>query len=332
VLSLAWIVGGRMLAQRWEREADRAWAALGSPMTSFAARFPKRPSNEAARRLDPIASGLGIVVAPVGAASPKKPMAANSKAFEAIRKEMGDWFEAQLANASDRVEEPPERVSSFLSEQATGLQYLVAQLRAGETPAWEQDLDRLAEAPMPNLAGQRALARLLCASALEAQRTGRSAEGLEAMEAAAKVAASLRDRPELASRAVEIGLLVDHAAALRKIDGVPPAWYAAISERDPRKSLMLSMQTEAWLVDRMLERGGTKGWTRSMEGGAAEGPSSLQDRVLAFYEKPYALLAAADYSRAMAGTAAAVQAQDACSFERETWEGVEEKATSSIGF
>jgi hypothetical protein len=95
---------------------------------------------------------------------------------------------------------------------------------------------------------------------------------------------------------------------------------------------MLSMQTEAWLVDRMLERGGTKGWTRSMEGGAAEGPSSLQDRVLAFYEKPYALLAAADYSRAMAGTAAAVQAQDACSFERETWEGVEEKATSSIGF
>src|SRR4029453_179138 len=50
VLTLVWAVGGPMLADRWAQEADRAWTALGSPITAFPARFPSHGLNGAARQ------------------------------------------------------------------------------------------------------------------------------------------------------------------------------------------------------------------------------------------------------------------------------------------
>jgi hypothetical protein len=317
VLSLAWIVGGRMLAQRWDQDADRAWTALGTPMTAFAARFPRHGQNEPARKLDDIAARLGIALAPAGAAGRPQPSAADAKAFDAVRPDLGRWLDAQLGDPSDRIAAPPETLASFLSDHAAGVQYLVAQLKAGEPPVWEQDLGRLVETPIPFLKGHRALDQLLCASALEAQRRGRSAEALAAVEAAVRASASLQDRPELTSRVVELALAGTHAGTLRKLDGVPSAWSSESRGRDLRKAMIRSLQNEAWVTATLLDR--------------AEATTTTTARIRGLYEKPYALLAAADYSRALAHTAAALQAQQACAFEPEALRALDEQARDGIG-
>lgn len=331
VLTLLWVVGGGMQAERWEREADRAWTALGTPMTVFAGRFPKHGRNESARKLEDVAASLGIAMAPAGAPGRTQPSAGDAKEFEAVRPDLGAWLDAQLGNPSDRIEAPPEKVAAFLSARASGIRYLVAQLQAGEAPAWEQDLDRLAEAPIPFVKGHRALDRLLCASALEAQRQGRGDEALEAMDAAARACASLQDRPETINRLVELDLLGTQAGTLRKLEGVPPRWYSRSTERDLRKSMLVSLQAEAWLLSTLLGRAGAVSTVRYVQGEAKPEPPTISARVSALYEKPYALLAGADYSRALARTARALQEQKACAFEPEALKAMDEQAKGEIG-
>jgi hypothetical protein len=323
--TLLWAVGGRMLAERWAQEADRAWTALGTPMTAFAARFPKHGPNESARRLADVAASLGIEMAAPGASSGSTTPAAEATAFQAIRVELDQWLDAQLGNPSDRIAPPPDKLAGFLSAHANGIQYLAAQVQAGEVPAWEQDLDRLAEAPVPFAKGHRALHRLLCASALEAQRQGRSDRALEGIDAAGRARASLQDRPELVSRLMELDSLGTEAGALRKLEGATPRWYARRTEGDPRKSMLVSLQAEAWMLSTLLLRAGTVSTPRDGK------PPTLSARVWGFYEKPYALLAAADYSRALARTAASLKDQQACFFEAEGIKAVDERAREEIG-
>jgi hypothetical protein len=329
--TLLWAVGGRMQAERWAKEADRAWTALGTPMTAFAARFPKHGTNESARRLADVAASLGIEMAAPGASSGSTTPAAEATSFQGIRVELDQWLDAQLGNPSDRIAPPPEKLAGFLSAHANAIQYLAAQLQAGEVPVWEQDLDRLAEAPVPFAKGHRALHRLLCASALEAQRQGRSDQALERIDAAGRARASLQDRPELVSRLMELDSLGTEAGTLRKLEGATPRWYALRTEGDPRRSMLVSLQAEAWMLSTLLGRAGTVSTPHGREGKATADAPTLSARAWALYEKPYALLAAADYSRALARTAGNLKDQQACFFEAEGMKTVDERAREEIG-
>jgi hypothetical protein len=309
-----------MLAQRWEREADRSWTALGTSMAAFPGRFPRHGLNETARRLDSAAARLGIAMASADAAGRPQPAAEEAKAFEALQPPLVAWLDAQLGDPADRIAAPPDAVAAFLSGRNSDVAELVALIRGGEAPVWEQDLDRLLAAPIPYLKGHMLLDRLLCASALEAQRQGRVDFALEAMEAAARASASLRERPEIINRVVELNLQSAHAGVLRKLEGVPPRWYARAAAGDPRKAMLVSLQTEAWVLSTMLNRSAA----------ASESPT-IPARVAAVYEKPYAVLAAADYSRAMARTAAALEAREACAFDPEALQAADERARHEIG-
>jgi hypothetical protein len=331
VFTLLWVVGGRMLADRWTQEADRAWTALGTPMTAFPGRFPKHGPNESARKLDDVAARLGIGMAPPGATGRPQPSADDAKRLETVRGELDSWLDAQLGNPSDRIAAPPENVAAFLAARASGIRYLVAQLRVGEAPVWEQDLDRLTDAPLPFLKGHRALDQVLCAWSLEAQREGRSEDAVEAVEAAARAAVSMQDRPEMVGRLVEIAVLRTQAGTLRKLDGVPATWQARLTERDLRKSMLVSLQAEAWILGTSLGRTFAIPSARSLDGKAAARRPTMTAQVAAFYEKPYALLAAADYSRALARTSGALEDQKACTFEPDAMKAVDERARQEIG-
>lgn len=331
ILSALWIVGGKVLAGRWAAEADAAWTALGTPMTAFAARFPKRGQNEPARKVDETAAKLGIAMAAAGAAGRPQPSAADAKAFEAVKPDLSQWLDAQVGKPSDEIAAPAGKLAAFLSAHASEVRALASELRAGEAPVWAQDIDMLADAPIPFLRGHRALNNLLCASALEAQRQGHGAEALELVEAAIAASSSLQGRADLISQMIHVALLGSELATLRKLEGVPAPWQSRAREPDVRKSTIGSLQGEAWLLAETLRRSGPVSRVRYVSGGAKPQAPTFWSRVSAFYEKPYALLAAADYSRALARAAAALQEQKGCAFEPEALRAVDDEAKDEIG-
>lgn len=330
LLGLAWLVGGRLLARRWEREANQAWTSLGSPMTGFASRWPRHGLNASARELDLAAASLGIALAAPDAAGRSLPAARDAKAFDAMRGELGHWLGTQLARPSDRIDPPPEAVAAYLAARGPQLRALVSQLRADAPPVWEQDVELLADAPIPYLRGHRALNELLCALGLELQRQGRGGEALQALEAATKATWSLQERPELISRAVELSLLATQAGALRKLDGVPPDWYARLTGTDLAKATLVSLQCEAWTLGETLRR--SRPWpdVAPVPGRAGAAPS-LSARATAFLERPYALLAAADYTRALARAAKALSELGNCAFEAESLKALDQRALDEVG-
>jgi hypothetical protein len=80
-----------------------------------------------------------------------------------------------------------------------------------------------------------------------------------------------------------------------------------------------------------LRRAEAPSTVRHIDGTSKDEPPTIPGRVAAFYEKPYALLAAADYSRAMARTAAALQEQKTCVFDPDAMKAADERAKNEIG-
>src|SRR5207248_1221018 len=112
------------------------------------------------------AVALTRLVAPLGVdfASPRLHRA--SKEFDAIKKPLSDYLEAQLARPSNAIDDAPPVLAAYLAEHRAQLDAVRAHLLAGTAIAWKAQLSKGFDAPLPNLLGHMELTRLFVADAL----------------------------------------------------------------------------------------------------------------------------------------------------------------------
>src|SRR5205085_9128398 len=121
---------------------------------------------------------------------------------------------------------------------------------------------RLFAAPVPRAGAFRSVVSLLVLDGVQRARAGNLGGAEQSLAAGWRIAGSLRDRPELISQVIAMGLDRTLLQAMRRVTLGPVAWAAP---HDYRASLTSSFAMEAWLP------------TTYARGAAPGGLSVLQD-------------------------------------------------------
>jgi hypothetical protein len=332
-----WVVGGSALASLREHRAEAAWGALAPP-------GPAAPSAAGPQlaALVKRAAALGVSLV-----APDSTTAGAGPSGEGLLAELGPYLDRVLRQADDAVAPAPAELRAWLVVQDAAVRALEPQLAEGGPLEWGP---LGADDALPYAtSGVLKLDGVLVAAALERVRAGDAAGASGALEAAAGLAGSLRDRPETASRLVALALDRRLLGALRLVDPVPPGWERrldAIEEHtrpggalpaEMRELMARASGSRTTLRGLLLEMDVApqlKQWERRPAGrlllalsggpvpleGIAQAVSEERKRIeTPFYsylqgplEQPYVRLVVADYAMVQAQTAAAVAAGDSC--------------------
>jgi hypothetical protein len=337
----AWVFGGNLLGELRERRVRDAWRAV-DPAAVAVAKTTDAAPNRAGRELVRLAAPLGIRIAP---AAPKA--ASIDPLGEIGLARVGSYLDGAYRQADDRLERAPAELRAWLVLQDAPARAVEKHLLAAGRVDWGA---RGGDDALPYSPAELArLHAVLTAGALERMRAGDQAGASSALEAAAELAASLRERAETLSRVVAASLDRRLLGALRLLDPIPAGWERRLAEieagtrpagalageslellarvRKPDttlRGLLLEMDVgpslgdsrRSWLGERLVSLCGL-GVPHDR---LAEAIASEQQRTgTGFFrylqgplERPYMRLAAADYTMARARAAAAAAAGDSC--------------------
>jgi hypothetical protein len=247
LLAALWIVGGNMWAARREEQSDRAWTATFGSLEDLKKKFPKRETNEAAKRLEGLTRGTVFDLTPVVGSIEPEEMRHNTDWNRS--QAMFEFLMAEVARPEASIDPPPEEAVRFLEEKRASIDALESLLIAGPPPEWAFDLsvpknDRRA----PNGLGQIRLQRILMARALAAARSGLSDASARSLEASWNLNESLRGRPETFSALLGIGIARLEVGVLRKVNVEEDLWRKRLATLDSRSllldTLVLGYRTE----------------------------------------------------------------------------------------
>jgi len=244
---------GMMVAKRSTTRALAAEWPLGlGPASSVPAHFPKLERNAEAMKLTDLAMKIGIDLAPKSDRAPRTETP-QEKAYAVFRATLDNYESAQIAKADDFVDAPPEKLTAFLDAHAADISALRSELLRGERIEWQQDLDRLFEAPIPNLVGNMTTAKLFATMAMIKARNN-DPSAWDDLHAAWMLHEPLRRRPDLISQLIGIAGARMVNGAARKLPAPEPAWRSEMTKFNFRRGLMMAQQAEAYVVVRVLER------------------------------------------------------------------------------
>lgn len=224
------------------------------PFTSYPAsmhevleRFPTRGANRSALELEKIAASIGIDLVPVPRRDREGRPEEAKRAFEEAKPALLDYLFSQLARPDAGVGVPPPSVAAFLRGQEESLAALRSRLALGDLPTWERDLEKLREAPIPNLLGHINLQRLLLTDALVRASRGDEFGALADLEASWTLNAAIREEPTLITQLIAVAVVRMQAGTLRRLRVVPPEWRLRLFEHDYRDSVMNALWLEGWM-------------------------------------------------------------------------------------
>lgn len=225
--------------------AARPWPnGLGS-IRDVPARYPERNADTpAALALTRLAGPLGVDLKPRdgGRFVPTPPSRSD---YKAIEKPLHDYLEAQLVRTSNAIDPPPPLLVGYFADRHMELDAVRTYLLSGPPIAWKTQLSRGFEAPIPNLLGHMELSRLFVADALLKARDN-DARAWDDLHAIWMVDVGLRSRPDLISQLIAVASSRMVNAAAAKLPLPEPAWLGEVHAYDYRKSVVASMQAEAW--------------------------------------------------------------------------------------
>jgi hypothetical protein len=337
----ACIAGGNTAASFRERAAERTWAAVRGA-SAPASRPGTTNTNAAGLELSRLAAGVGMEVGREHPqASPE-----DRRFHERVRRSLSSFAWSAVSRTDSRLPPAPLDVRAWLAMSADGLEAVERHLVGGQAVAWELPPDDSQEVfPLLDL---RDLHSALVVSALERIRTDMDGAP-RALEAAWRLTASLRDRPNTASRLLATALDRQVLGLLRLAGSASPAWEERLGTIDDRLGPFGATAEQAL----SLVRAARKPWTtargmfietywvgalldgRSFQAGGlflalSGGRVSMEnageaieaERARArtpFYritqgllERPYLRLCAADYAAALAQEYSAAVREDAC--------------------
>lgn len=253
--ALAWGVGAflvlflctylvlTLLARGKEREATEAWAQAGLPLEGYLESFPSRGETPEELAVDASVRRLGIALAN----SDDTPGKTEMQAWKTVSAAVSRYGQEELEKPGALAAPPPQEVAAFLREKAEVLQEIREKLQT-TAPVWRMESSKGFAAPVPSLLGNIELTRLFVASSLAAHSGGDDALAQSDLVAVWRLTEGLEKRPELISQLIVLAMRKMAVTALRKLDGVDPAWEARFSAWAPYEGLLGSYRAEAAIM------------------------------------------------------------------------------------
>lgn len=237
-LLLAWFWGWAV-SRRALRAAEERFTAVAGDAEGFRTRHPDRDANAAAQELERLAGALSIDLVPDHARRRV------TVAGTAPQSELSSWLADQLASGDGTVAAPPPEVAEYLDQRRATIALVARRLVHEEPPRWKVRAELGLEAPVPALLGHLRLSRVLLAAALQHQAAGRGEDAERHVDAAWRLQAALKDRPELISQLIVLAELRWTVAALRKLADVGPEWESRLASVDTALGLREALAGEA---------------------------------------------------------------------------------------
>jgi hypothetical protein len=321
---LGWLLGGSLLASLSSSRAERAIRSLAG-------------------------AALPASTAPAsGSSAPARELAALASRFEVMRGTLARFVTDVERRTDDSRQAPPEALRAWLVTRREDVRAAEERLLGAAAVDWgsaQRDDDRL---PF-SAAALGTLHDALLATALERADAGEPGVGTD-LDAADRLAGSLRARPETAARVRALELDRRRLAVLRQLAAAGGGWEASLDALGERtrplgalpgelldvlrgaplqfatlRGLLLHARIEAdlrgdaprrfSLAGLFLRLGAAAPSEPDIEALLAERrkPGTLLYRfVLGPLERPYVRLVAADYATALARAAAVAPGHDAC--------------------
>lgn len=243
---VAWVLVSLSAAWMERSVAARPWPRGLGNLDTVPARYPERAeATPAAVVLTRLASPLGVDVAPRAGDRRVVPPSSARKDFDAVKAPLTEYINAQLLRPSGQIDAPRPLLIGYFAGHGGELDAVRAHLLSGEPIAWRTQLSLGPQAPIPNLLGHMELARLFVADALIKARNG-DAAGWDDLHALWLLDAGLRSRPDLISQLIALASARMMNAAAAKLPLPEPPWFAEVRAVDYPKSIVASMQAEAW--------------------------------------------------------------------------------------
>lgn len=273
----------RMERRAWSRDDPAGAAAIG--------RQPTAPANGTARELVERLRPLGLDLRAGHLADEE--LSALAQAIES---------EGRRSDDHDGRPALPERYREAL----TGVEDL---LLGAEPPDWPRNV-RSFDPPLPPIVGLRALNALLLARALERDGGGDVAGTDRALQASSRLEVGLRDRTERMSQVAAAALARARAGVLRRLVHPPEGWRDRLGAHDFRSSFAAAYQMEA-RIQMEYARRRRFAWTE-LTGGRSSGLPDWSRPADRLVTTAFARWCAADASRRLRATAAALRAVEPC--------------------
>jgi len=238
LLTALWVVGGNAWAARREEQCDRAWTATLGSLDDLKKKYPKRETNETAKKLEALSKDLGFDLAPAvrAAGSVSRRL---TPAEEKRGQTINDYVSAQISRPDASIDVPPEELSRFFEQKKVALDAIESLLVAGPPPEWAFDVSvPESDRPIPNGLGQIRLQRTLMARTLAAARGGNNEAAARALEASWNLNESLRSRPEIIPALIGIAVARLEVGVLRKVNVEENLWRKRLPTLDGRTALL----------------------------------------------------------------------------------------------
>lgn len=207
--------------------------------------YPKREANEAARRIEELAAPLGIEIAPQGAANRARASKQQRARLMEVRRELSEFLLAPR-QVEPVLTSPPPGLDAYLTESEAALREVSRQLREGEAPLWDQDVNEGIERTFPNFLGHRRLHRLLVAMTAVAATRGDREQSLEWLEASWRLSHSLAADPSFIPQLIFLAEMRTNLAVLRAIDFPLEDWGQRVDIGPWSEGMELAFRLETW--------------------------------------------------------------------------------------
>jgi hypothetical protein len=203
------------------------------------ARRPAIAVNEEALRLEQLAAGIGVDLAPPlpGRAHP---LLAERDLVQGLG--LNAYLSDRVESADDTIPAPAAAIENFLAERAEALQGIRALLVSKTLPQWAMDLSKSkAVEPDPSTQGPLVLHRILLTKALIEARAGRAAEAELWLEASWRLKESNADRPSLTWQLLAVAVSRWEAGVLRKLPSSDAGWSERMRFLPQRDRMLRAM-------------------------------------------------------------------------------------------
>jgi hypothetical protein len=286
VIGAAWFFGGLVATGEMQRVGTVDWPAGLGTLASVEARTRPQKTSDGARRLVALAAPLGIS------------FKTSADTPEPVRKAIGEYVKAEQERSESTIGEPPAEVLSYLTTHEAAIDALREHLLHGDPIAWEIDVSKGMDAPIPNLLGHMQVARLLTTRALLRARKHDVRAG-DDLHAAWRLTQTLQARPELISQLIALAMSRMVNASAWKLPESDTAWLDEMRNVDHRRLLLGGYQYDTWLMWR-------------------HGEESTQGAIWTI-ARPHLRWSVADMTDHQRRIAAEVAATTACAFDGEAF-------------
>lgn len=215
---------------------NNEWEKTFGSLDDYPKRYPKTAINESAKLVESFAKELGVssTYADDAKTLPIDPREAD---FIRIANSLKEFTRGQLARPDGAIDDIPEDLREYLKRSRGILEKLVQTLITEPLPAWEIDVERGSEAPMPPLRTHTRLQRLMTLLALQNLKEGQRNESIRVMDASWSLNQGLRTHPTSSSWMLSVGVERGQLGFFRIIRRMPEIWRARIAETDVRTML-----------------------------------------------------------------------------------------------